>query len=156
MRKLNLISGVIWLILSIFIFYKSIHLEIGKFYSPGAGLFPFLTGIFFGLLSVVFIFETLWRKPAAEEEKRIWAIDINWKKIILTLLIMIIYSLLLERLGYLLATFALMLFLFKHIGPERWPVAIISSIITVTLSYMIFGIWLQVQLPEGLLIRMIK
>jgi len=157
MRKYNLITGIIWLIVAILIFSESLHLGLGKFNFPGPGFFPFLTAIPLAFLSLLLIWEAApLRRQKVREIQAVWAADTDWRKIILTLGALITYVLLLEKLGYLLGTFLLMLFLFKSIEPQRWIIAVFASIVAVLLSYLIFNFWLQCQFPEGILLRIIR
>ena len=78
----------------------------------------------------------------------------HWKRFLnplLTVAILLGYILLLEPLGFLLTTFVCLLFLFKLSEPRRWVMPTILSACTATLSYLIFSVWLQSQLPKGLL-----
>ncbi len=156
MRTSNAIGGGIWLSIAGFIVYESTRLGVGELSSPGAGLFPFLTGIALGVFSLVCICDALWRREFRRgREEGIWASDADWKKVILTFLAMVVYALLLETLGYVLGTLALMLFLLRKIERTGWPVAVAISVISVAVSYLLFGVWLQVQLPVGLFANLI-
>lgn len=152
MRKYNLITGIIWLILAILILGAAIRLDLGTLHFPGPGFFPFLTAIPLAFLACLLIWETIAGKSRpAKENKEVWAADTDWRKIIFSLAALIIYALLLEKAGYILGTFLLMLFLFKSIEPQKWGVAIFASAVAVLLSYFIFNVWLQCQFPEGIL-----
>lgn len=152
MRKYNLISGVIWLILAILICFESIKLGVGKLQFPGAGFFPLLTAILMGLLSLSLLIEAIvGKKQKKESTEAVWSAETRWGKIILTLLALVIYSIVLEKIGYLLSTFVLMLFLFKAIEPQRWSISVLGSLITVLLSYIIFNVWLKSQFPVGIM-----
>jgi hypothetical protein len=61
------------------------------------------------------------------------------------------YAILLQKIGYLLATFGLMILLFCVLERPKWWVGIASSLLTVSLTYLIFYKWLGVQLPKGIL-----
>jgi hypothetical protein len=58
-------------------------------------------------------------------------------------------------LGFLLSTFFLLLFLFRMLEPQRWRVVILMTVLTVTLCYVLFGVFLELRFPGGLLGRMI-
>jgi hypothetical protein len=47
------------------------------------------------------------------------------------------------------ATFALLLFFFKALERRRWPVALASSLATALVTYLVFKVWLNVQLPAA-------
>jgi len=151
MRKYNLITGIIWLVLAILIFFESLNLGLGTLYFPGPGFLPVLTSIFLGIFSILLILESMIKKGKKEESVVIWVPEIRWKKILFSLSFLIIYALSLEKLGYLLSTFLFMLFLFKFIEPQKWSVAVFGSIVAVLLSYIVFGVLLQSQLPVGVI-----
>jgi Na+/pantothenate symporter len=56
---------------------------------------------------------------------------------------------LLEKLGYLITTFLAMLLLFGIYERKRWWVALVGSIIVTVITYVVFHVLLNVQLPEG-------
>ncbi len=59
-------------------------------------------------------------------------------------------ALLLEWLGYLLATTLLLIFLFRIAGSNRWGIVLGASILAVVGSYLLFNA-LEVTFPEGLI-----
>lgn len=68
-----------------------------------------------------------------------------------TLAGLLVYALVLERVGFLLATCALLLFFFRALQRQRWVVAVGGSIAMSVLAYLVFKVWLGVNLPGGLL-----
>ncbi len=157
MRRGNLITGIIWLVLAILILAEAIHLDLGTLHYPGPGFFPFLTAIPLAFLAFLLIWETTAGKARTDKgNQAVWAADTDWRKILLSLAALIIYALLLERVGYVFGTFLLMLFLFKSLEAQKWRVAIFASVAAVLLSYFIFDVWLQCQFPQGIFGRMIQ
>jgi len=126
-------------------------LNLGEFGRPGPGFFPFYLALVFSLVSLALILRSL--RPAASEQvaPRVSAKTLRPQKVVATLLGLIVYAFALEWLGFLFATFILMLFLFKAVDPLAWPAAIGGSLATSLLSYVVFKMWLQVSLPAGLL-----
>ena len=60
------------------------------------------------------------------------------------------YNLLLEPLGYLIVTFAFLVFLLWYLKAS-WFLNLIISLIATVSTYAMFVIWLKVVLPMGLL-----
>jgi len=60
-----------------------------------------------------------------------------------------VYAFALERVGFVVATFALLLFFFKVLERQRWVMALAGSLVTAFVTYLVFKVWLQVQLPAG-------
>jgi len=77
--------------------------------------------------------------------------EVNFKKLILVLVSLIGYSLLLEKVGYLLIGFVVLLILFNMIESQKRTTVLILSFITIIATYLLFVIILKVELPPGLL-----
>lgn len=156
MKKRARLDGLVWLILGIFMCIGAIKLKLGDFHTPGPGFLPFLSGALLGIFGLILTFSTFFVRIGNGEEAKdeeasvIW----NWKKLInpfLTLLILFVYLLLLEPLGFILTTFICLLFLFKLSEPKRWLTPFILSVSTSIVSYLLFSVWLQCQFPRGLI-----
>jgi L-lactate permease len=63
---------------------------------------------------------------------------------------LLVYSYFLVPLGFLPATFLLLIFLFKWIEPHKWVTAICVSAVMVSVTYLVFAYWLGCQLPKGI------
>lgn len=131
-------------------------LNLGDFHTPGAGFLPFIAGTLLGIFGLILMSSTLLSKKregkGAREQKGIATRD--WRSFLnplLTVVILFGYILLLEPLGFLLTTFICLLLLFKLSEPRRWMTPVVLSGVTAILSYLIFSVWLQCQLPKGLL-----
>ena len=59
------------------------------------------------------------------------------------------YTLLLDRLGFLLATTALLAVLMRMYGERRWAVALSVAVCATGAAYGLFAGWLKVPLPPG-------
>jgi putative tricarboxylic transport membrane protein len=59
------------------------------------------------------------------------------------------YIVLLEPLGFLLATFLFLFSLFK-LKDKRWLPPLIFSAVVVLVSYLFFSVWLKAQFPKGI------
>jgi hypothetical protein len=71
--------------------------------------------------------------------------------VILALASLFVYSLVLETLGFVVATFFLVGILF-HLGqPRRWWVLIGMSVLVTSIAYLLFGVLLHVYFPKGFL-----
>jgi len=78
-----------------------------------------------------------------------------WPKSVYVIIALLAYVLTFTYLGFLLSTIVLLIFLFKGIEPETWRRAFLSAGLSSFISYILFGIWLQVQLPRGLLEKLL-
>lgn len=155
MKKYRGADGVIWVFLGTAICIGSVHLGLGSFGAPGAGFLPFLSGALMAVFGFVHLFCSAF-SPAEGGEERAdggTAAPAGWKRLVnplLVVLVLLAYILLLDQLGFLLTTFACLLALFKLSEPRKWLKPLTFSAGTALLSYLLFSVWLQCQLPKGL------
>jgi hypothetical protein len=63
----------------------------------------------------------------------------------------VIYTLLLKHLGFLISTFSLLILLFLVKAHYQLLKVILISFLVTAGSYLVFQVWLKVQLPKGIL-----
>ena len=132
-----------------YVLFESTKLRIGSFRVPQTGFFPRALGVLLILLTVSELVRA-WRQP--ESANAPGKIDSEgWFRICATLATMLGFALVLERLGFLLATFLLMVLLLRAIEAPRWPKVFIVALVTALLSYGLFAWLLGVPLPAGIL-----
>jgi putative tricarboxylic transport membrane protein len=147
MKKPDRWSSLFWLAFSIFICVESVRLKIGTFHNPGTGFFPFLAGIVFGILSLVLLIRSLVAK------ERVDAVlgKVRWKNVIFVLICLFVYAVVLERLGFMISTILFIAILLKVIEKKRWSLVVLISVSATLIFWVIFQLWLQSQLPKGVL-----
>ena len=148
MDRRHIISGSFWLAISIFVCIMAIKLGVGTFSSPGSGFLFFWSSLILGALSVILIIKSILGKREAKLLIDLWK-GLKWSKAVLAIITIFLYALILTELGFILATFLLMILLFG-IGKLKYWVTIMSAFITVMLSYIIFHFLLQIQFPRGI------
>lgn len=150
MRKYQIGSAVFLLVVGSFFSFEARNLKIGRIVQPGPGFFPFWLGLALILLSLALLLRIMRGKmDSGGPGEPLWK-GLQWPKIMFLLGALLLYAIFLESLGYLLATFLLMFFLFRAVEPQRWSVVIAGSVVTSLFTYILFRLWLQVQLPVGL------
>jgi putative tricarboxylic transport membrane protein len=151
-RILNLrgqLTGLFWLALSIFICAMSLRLGIGTFQTPGPGFLLFWAGIVLGILAIILRLLEYSKKKDRGRTMDLWK-GLKWHKVISVQISLFIYIILLPPIGYLIMTFGLLVFLFSIIERSRLWVQVVFALITVIATYIIFYVWLDVQLPRGM------
>ncbi len=147
MRRDDLWSAAVLTVFGVSATLEALKLTVGKPGSPGPGLFPFLLALGLSLTSLALLisaFRAAGRKePGATGPQEF----LRWGKVTWTLFGLFIYAFALEGLGFIPATFLLMLFLFRIVEPLSWTAAIGGSLATSLVSYLLFNSWLQVRLP---------
>jgi hypothetical protein len=59
------------------------------------------------------------------------------------------FTAVLERLGFVAATFLLMVVLFRVVERHRWAIVVAESATAAIASHLLFKTWLGVRLPPG-------
>ncbi len=143
-------SGLFWLVFSVLVCAESVRMGRGSFQSPGPGFLPFCAGVVVSGLSLLLLVKGTVKKEKGGEIRGLW-IGPGWRKIILVAGCLLVYSVLLPRLGFLITTFGLLTFLFSAIERSNLWIKAFTALFTVIVTYMIFYLWLGVQLPKGIL-----
>ena len=146
MKKPNFWSSLFWLAFSIFICFGSMRLKIGTFHNPGTGFFPFLAGVVFAVLSLTLLIQSL---VAGENVEGILG-KVRWKNIILVLICLVVYAVVLEKLGFMISTVFFIGVVLRVIEKKRWSLVVVVSISATLVFWVIFQYWLQSQLPKGM------
>jgi len=140
MRELR--GGIFFLALSVLIIWESFRVELGTLKEPGSGFLSLCAGLGVGALSLILIYRG-WRvrEPGKPHSHRVT----------FALVSLFIYSLVLDSLGFVVATFFLVGILFRLGQPRPWWFLIGVSALVTFLSYLIFGVFLRVYFPRGFL-----
>jgi putative tricarboxylic transport membrane protein len=148
-RWMNRISTFFLFGFSVLILSLSLILKVGSFKNPGAGFAPFLASLLLLCLSAVILIKEFF---GFEEggEKVPFITRKNLIKPINLMIALIGYGLLFTALGYVISTFLLMLAMLVIYEPKRWGHNIITALIIVGMSFLVFAVWLRVPLPKGI------
>ena len=135
-------SGFFFFGLSVLILWESLRLGLGTATEPGPGFLPFCVGAILSVLSLVFVYTGRKVRKSLPPYSR---------TVIIALVSVFAYSLVLDSLGFIIATFVFLAILF-HLGePRRWWVTLAMSAFVTFAGYFFFGKVLQVFFPQGIL-----
>jgi putative tricarboxylic transport membrane protein len=143
---------IFWIGLGLFVMLFSHKYGLGGFHNPGPGLMPFLLGLLLLLISFYLLIRSLFKKLKGDtvvEVRRDEEGQISIRKVSLVLASLFTYALLLERLGYMITTLLIMIFLFWIIGVKRWRSILFAAGLTVLVSYFLFT-YLGLRFPLGI------
>ena len=138
------ILAVFCLALAILIGFLGIRSDMGSLENPGPGFMPMIAAGLIFLFSCLLLLRNL---PSKEGKGPFQGV--LWKRIFLTLFLLFLYSLILQRAGFLVSTFLIMSTLFRLIEKPSWSYVIFWGAIASGISFLIFDIWLEVSLPKG-------
>ena len=138
--------GIFWVAAGMLACYGATRLGLGSVSEPGAGFIFFWSGLILVVLSLVVLVDSM-----RSGEDMIGAMGkMNWAKIALILLSLVLYGYFLERLGFVLTTFVLLSFLLGWIGSTNWGRSIAVACASALACYGIFELWLKIRLPKGI------
>jgi putative tricarboxylic transport membrane protein len=147
-KRTYVVVNIFWLVLSTAVCVESWSLKVGGLHNPGPGFLPFYTAILLGLLALISLLQTL--KESEGPASEIWG-GIQFGKLAILLGTLFLYVFLLDRLGFLLGTFLLLLVLFRIVEPYSWKIVLFSSLLATAATYFFFVILLESRLPRGFL-----
>jgi putative tricarboxylic transport membrane protein len=149
MNRLDKLSGLFWLIISIIVCVESIRARVGTFKNPGPGFLPLYAGVALGAFAIILLTIGTLRKRVEGKITNPFQ-GVHWQKVILVIVPLFAYTIFLFWLGYLITTFGLMVFLFGVRERSKFWVEIMIALFTVSASYIVFDKWLGIPLPSGI------
>jgi hypothetical protein len=151
MNRYDKISGFVWLVVSLGIIASTWHYSFGTLAKPGTGFVPMLSGVIMAGLALGIILQAVFRtKEGNEGEAKSSFLNDRWPKLVITLIVLFSYTFLLDILGFIVTTFALVFFLLKIVEPTKWRNALLHSALWTGVSYLLFYIVLKVPMPRGI------
>ena len=141
-------GSIFWFIIGGYVAIYAYLLGLGRFRHPGPG-FIFFSGRFASHNSECHrSCRNLYRKTKRQtKEEQLYLVRSPMAKSLISLGMFSSICLFFKYCRFLLSTFLLMVFLFKGVEPTKWWIAIVSSLITILISYWIFKVWLEVPVP---------
>ncbi len=150
MGRADRISGVFWLCFAVLFIIQSYRLGLGTLHKPGPGFLFFWVNIILGVMSVVVLIRA-WAGKKTEGPQPALFGGQSLSKIILVLISLFAYVIAMETVGFILVTLLLFIFILGILEKKRWFLTLFVSVVVTVISYLIFEVWLQSQLPKGFL-----
>jgi hypothetical protein len=148
MQKNDRLTSLVLAVFGLYIAFEGYRLGLGTLHKPKAGFLVFWVGMILAGLSIALFIQTF--SPPVGKKKDLWK-GVRWTAGLKLIGALLVYVLIFKWLGFILSTTLLLLFLFKALEPHRWATAFLFSIVTTILCYLIFGVFLELQFPEGVL-----
>lgn len=146
MKKGNIISSIICILIGLFILFESKDFPQGATGVPGPAFFPRILAYFVIGLSVLLIINTFIKR----DDRKITLLDKDSIKVYVTIGFLLAYLILLNFLGFIIAT---PIFLFSLIFFYIRKNILKNAIIAVLVTFLIYGVFsslLAVPLPQGI------
>jgi putative tricarboxylic transport membrane protein len=149
MRRSTIAASLILAGLAGLILFEASRLAFGSIRVPQTGFFPSILATLLLFFSIALLVQT--RRQADGESREPPIESEAWIRISITLAAMLGFALVLEKLGFLLSTFTLMLLLLRVIEAQKWSRVIAVALATALISYFLFARLLNIPLPAGVL-----
>jgi putative tricarboxylic transport membrane protein len=147
MSQSRIIVSLFWIGLGMFVMIFSYKLGLGRLNNPDSGSMSFLLGLLLVLLSLYSLVLSLLKKAGEERPQKEGRSQANYGKIALVLVALVMYSFILEKLGFVITTWIFLFLLFRSMG-NRWITTLIASTSTVLATYFVFTFF-GVRFPPG-------
>ena len=146
MKNHEIIVALVWAVVGALICIASISLRLGTWRYPGPGLFPFLTGVGILIFSIYQIISEYFKEPV---KYKLWLSISGIKRIGILIMCLAFYAALFRYLGFVLCTFLFFLVVLTVLSKKSMIFNFIISFTITTCSYLIFRIFLMINLPKG-------
>lgn len=141
----DLVGGLGFLLLALVGVEESLRLPLGTWQRPAPGLFPLLVSLVLAGMAVALLFAAgeahATAPPGASPAAR--------PKVWWTVVSLLAFWALLERLGFLSTSFLLLVFLLRGIAGQRWRLALATGAGASLASSLVFDRLLGLPLPRG-------
>ena len=139
-------GALFWIAAGLLACYGATRLGLGSVTEPGAGFIFFWSGVVLVILSLVVLIDSIRSSKAAARDIG----EMNWIKITLVLVSLVLYAFFLEKLGFILTTFFLLSFLLSCIEDTNWIRSVGVAGAAALTCFALFELWLKIRLPKGL------
>lgn len=145
-RILEIIFSLFLCVICVWVISEGYALSLGNLNEVGSGFLLFVEAILMIIMCAVSIAGVIKHRgkltPAFDSRQ-------GFVKVGLTIFIVLITAVFFEILGFVLMASIFMILLMRFVGQERWLRLSIVTVVTIALSYSIFSLLLNIQLPTG-------
>ncbi len=154
MEKNDFFSGFTLLIFGVTIFIGSMSYPFGEIDNPGAGFVPRIASLILIIISL-FIMIIAYKKSFASKgstvHRTFFSTRDGPKRIILACAFLLAYRLSFPILGFIPTNFLFFLFVTRSLGNFRWRISFTFSFLSTLMAYLLFQVFLKIQMPVGIL-----
>ena len=149
MKQGDRISAIFFLALSLFVCGHALQIDIGSLQQPGPGLLVFGAGAVVGLLAFWLLIHSLIAKQSRNDGAE--GSPLGKGRFLLLCASLFLYALAASRLGFLIATFLFIVFVFRLVESAPWWRTLLTAALITAGNYLLFASWLGLSLPKGIL-----
>lgn len=145
------ISGSLLFAMGLFVLIESLVLPIWNLTGPQEGFFPLLVAVIMIGASLTLVYKTV-RSGEIRGESMLSEVGgkekCNMPRLLLYASVLLLFSLLLERVGFLASGMLFLIMILKFVEKQSWKITLWIVIISLLVSYLVFVNFLGVPLPK--------
>lgn len=150
MKRAEQVLGVVLLLFAIYIGWESSLIESGAEFGMGPGFMPFWLAVGLGITSTALLVQAI-TLPARLFDPVFFPDRVGGVRVISLLASYLLAILLIKHLGMPLSLAILTAATMPVFGSRSWRTIALTAILTLLGVYLVFGRWLGVPLPMGIL-----
>ena len=135
-------AGIMYMVIGLFFTIVASQYQMGTAAKMGPGYFPFYLGILMTILGLLVLLQSFSAKAAIERIPKF-----NWRIIAQITGAVVLYGLLLPRLGFLIAVVVLVFVSASASKEFTWKGTTINAAFLVAFTYSVFVLGLKLQFP---------
>jgi len=135
-------AGIMYMVIGLFFTFIATQYQMGTAAKMGPGYFPFYLGVLMTLLGLLVFVKSFSAKAAIESIPKF-----NWRIIIQITGSVVLYGLLLPRMGFLVAVVVLVFVSASASKEFTWKGTTINAAFLVAFTYSVFVLGLKLQFP---------
>jgi len=146
MKNRDLLSSIIWMGLGGLFVVGSLQHGLIRKGVPGPGFLPFISGLALIFISLFVLIPALSQREKSKSDD-LFAERGSLRRFSSALAALFAFGIALEHLGFLITTFLFMFFVLRLMEPRGWGRTTLVALLTAGLSFLLFVVVLEVQLP---------
>lgn len=149
-KKANVIVSILCAVLGLGIIFISSGYPSAEAYGtgvPGPGLWPIVISVVMLGCAALLMMKTLKMKPEENEEVVLWSADT--RRVYISMLVLLIYTIILEYVGFILSTIAMLFLFIQWFAKKSWIKNLVISVLVTMIIYAVFKWVLNVPIDFG-------
>ena len=135
-------AGIMYMVIGLFFAIVATRYQYGTAAKMGPGYFPFWLGMLMAAMGLLVLIRSMGAKATIEAIPKF-----NFKVIGLITGSIILYGLLLPKMGFIVAVLVLVMVASSASKEFSWKVALINATVLIAFTYSVFVIGLKLQFP---------
>ena len=153
MKNRDILSSLVGLTVGLLFLAGSLREGLFRKGVPGPGFLPFFSALILMVLSLMILSPALFGKKEKGEKpvENFFPEKDSFPKLLMALAALSLYGFALEYIGYMGTTFLFLIITSRILEREKWKGPLFLAVSTALISYLLFVVLLEVQLPRGIL-----